>query len=102
MAQTGKPLAKRLACFTVADPSVILLGRETIFRDGRQVGWLTSGGWGYTVDRNIGFGYIRRAEGVPTDWLKNGRYELEVASQRVGAEIHLAPLYDPEMTRIKA
>ncbi|HEX4572640.1 MAG TPA: FAD-dependent oxidoreductase [Dongiaceae bacterium] len=101
MAQTGKPLAKRLACFTVADPSVILLGRETIFREGRQVGWLTSGGWGYTLEKNIGFGYVRRAEGVPTDWLKSGRYELEVASERVAAEIHLAPLYDPEMTRIK-
>jgi sarcosine dehydrogenase len=101
-AQAEKPLGKRLACFTVADPSVILLGRETILRDGRQVGWITSAGWGYTVERNIGYGYVRRAEGVAPDWLKSGRYELEVASERVAAEIHLAPLYDPSMARIKA
>jgi glycine cleavage system aminomethyltransferase T len=34
-AQRAGPLKKRLACFVVDDPGVILLGRETIFRDGR-------------------------------------------------------------------
>jgi len=101
-AQAAKPLAKRLAGFTVADPAVVLLGRETILRDGRQVGWLTSAGWGYTAEKNIGYGYVRRVEGVGTDWLRSGRYELEVASERVPAELHLAPLYDPAMARVKA
>ena len=101
-AQAGKPLPKRLVGFTVADPSIVLVGRETIHRDGRQVGWLTSAGWGYTLAKNIGFGYVRRAEGVTMEWLKSGRYELEVASERVPAELHLAPLYDPAMARIKA
>ena len=99
--QTVGPLRKRLAGFTVDDPAIVLLGRETIFRDGRQVGWLTSGGYGYTVARNIGYGYVRNAEGVPTAWLTSGRYELEVATERVPAQIHLAPLYDPKMERIK-
>jgi 4-methylaminobutanoate oxidase (formaldehyde-forming) len=99
--QATKPLRKRLAGFTVDDPGIVLLGRETIFRDGQQVGWLTSGGYGYTVAKNIGYGYVRNAEGVPTDWLTAGRYELEVATERVPAAIHLAPLYDPKMERIK-
>jgi 4-methylaminobutanoate oxidase (formaldehyde-forming) len=63
---------------------------------------LTSAGWGYTVGRNIGYGYVRSPEGVPTDWLKAGRYELEVAAERVPAQIHLDALYDPSMSRIKA
>jgi 4-methylaminobutanoate oxidase (formaldehyde-forming) len=99
--QAAKPLKKRLACFTVDDPGIVLLGRETIFRDGRQVGWLTSGGYGYSVTKNIGYGYVRNADGVPTDWLLAGRYDLEVATERVPAQIHLAPLYDPRMERIK-
>jgi glycine cleavage system aminomethyltransferase T/glycine/D-amino acid oxidase-like deaminating enzyme len=102
VAQAAKPLRKRLAGFTVADPAIVLLGRETIFRDGRQVGWLTSGGYGYTIEKNIGYGYVRNADGVPTDWLTSGKYELEVATERVPAEIHLAPLYDPKMERIKS
>ncbi|MFI4986779.1 MAG: FAD-dependent oxidoreductase, partial [Alphaproteobacteria bacterium] len=101
-AEAGKPLAKRLAGFTVEDPAVVLLGRESIFRDGTLVGWLTSGGWGYTVAKGIGYGYVRNAEGVSTDYLRSGRYELEVASERVPAELHLQPLYDPKMTRPKA
>jgi sarcosine dehydrogenase len=101
MAQAAKPLAKRLACFTVDDPAIVLLGRETIFRDGRQVGWLTGAGWGYTVAKNIGFGYVRNKEGIASDWLTAGRYELEVANERVPADLHLAPLYDPAMARIK-
>ena len=58
-AQQGRPLTKRLACFTLDDPEVVLLGRETIYRAGRRVGWLTSAGWGYTVATNIGYGYVR-------------------------------------------
>ena len=100
--QASKPLRKRLAGFTVDDPGIVLLGRETIFRDGRQVGWLTSGGYGYSVGLNIGYGYVRNAEGVTTDYLTSGSYELEIANERVPAKLHLAPLYDPKMERIKA
>ncbi|MGH6933432.1 MAG: GcvT family protein [Dongiaceae bacterium] len=99
--QSGKPLRKRLAGFTVEDPNIVLLGRETIFRDGQQVGWLTSGGYGYTVERNIGYGYVRNPDSVPTDWLASGHYELEVATERVPADIHMTALYDPKMERIK-
>ena len=95
-------VAKRLACFTVADPAVLLHGRETIFRDGKQVGWLTSGGFGHTVGRSIGYGYVRRAAGVDEAFLAGGRYELEVATRRVPAEIHMAALYDPENRRIRS
>ncbi len=101
-AQSGKPLVKRLACFTVDDPQVILLGRETLYRDGRQAGWLASAGWGYTVGRNIGYGYVRDPAGVSDDYLGSGRYELEVATRRVPCELHLVPLYDPDQRRVRA
>ena len=38
-----KPLPRLLAGFTVDDPDVVLLGRETIFRNGKRVGWLVVG-----------------------------------------------------------
>jgi 4-methylaminobutanoate oxidase (formaldehyde-forming) len=100
-AQRRLPFGKRLACFS-ADPSVILLGRETIYRDGERVGWLASGGFGHTVGRSIGFGYVRNAAGANADYLAAGRYELEVASERVPAQFHPRPLYDPESKRVKA
>ncbi len=101
-AQANGKLPRLLAGFTT-DPSVVLLGRETIYRDGKRVGWLSSGGYGYTVGRSIGYGYVRDPEhGVDRDTVLSGRYELEVATERVPAEVFLDPLYDPTMSRIKS
>ena len=99
-AQVAGGVGKRLATFTVDDPAVILLGRETIYRDGTRVGWLSSGGFGHTVGKPIGMGYVR-AEGVDQGFLTTGSYELEVASERVPARLHLGPLYDPKGERVK-
>jgi sarcosine dehydrogenase len=101
VAAREKPLVKQLACFTVDDGDVVLLGRETIYRDGERVGWLSSGGYGFTVAANIGYGYVRNAGGVTREYLESGTYELEVATRRVPCTIHLGPLYDPKMERIK-
>ncbi|MEN8261168.1 MAG: aminomethyltransferase family protein, partial [Pseudomonadota bacterium] len=98
--QTG--LERRLACFTTDDNDVVLLGRETIYRNGERVGWLTSGGYGYTVDRSIGYGYVRNQAGIDREYLRSGDYELEVASRRVPASIHFGPLYDPRNERIRS
>ena len=99
--QAAKPLPRLLTCFTT-DPSVVLLGRETIYRNGERVGWLASGGFGYTVGRSIGYGYVRRPqEGVDEDFVLSGNYELEVATERVPASASLQPLYDPGNARIK-
>ena len=96
------PLRKKLAAFTCADPSVTLLGRETILRDGKQVGYLTGGGFGYTIGKPIGLGYVRAADGVDDAFIGSGSYELVVAQARVRAEVHLAPLYDPANLRVRA
>jgi 4-methylaminobutanoate oxidase (formaldehyde-forming) len=101
-AQLARRLPRLLAGFTT-DPSIVLLGRETIYRDGKRMGWLASGGYGYTVGRSIGYGFVRDPDnGVDRDSLLAGRYELEVATARVPAEIFLDPLYDPTMSRIKS
>ena len=101
-AEAQKPLPRLLACFT-ADPSVVLLGRETIYRNGERVGWLASGGFGYTVGRAIGYGYVRRPDpGVDAEFVLSGTYELEVATERVPATVALEAPYDPANARIRA
>ncbi|WP_299079070.1 FAD-dependent oxidoreductase [uncultured Ruegeria sp.] len=98
--QKSEGVKKMLACFTV-DPDVVLLGRETIYRNGERVGWLTSGGYGYTIGKSIGYGYVRDADGVTSNDVLSGAYELEVATERVAANVQLEPLYDPKMQRVK-
>ncbi len=100
-AQKENGVEKKLACFT-ADSSVVLMGRETIYRNGERVGWLTSGGYGYTVGKSIGYGYVRNADGVDADFVTGGEYELEVSTKRVPCEVQLGALYDPSMARVKS
>ncbi|MDO6587603.1 FAD-dependent oxidoreductase [Salipiger sp. 1_MG-2023] len=101
LAQKQRALTRRLATFTAA-PEVILLGRETVFRNGERVGYLSSGGFGHTLGKAIGMGYLKHPGGVTKDWIASGSYELEVAMQRVPCEVTLSPLYDPAGARLKS
>ncbi|MGO6855035.1 FAD-dependent oxidoreductase [Rhizobium leguminosarum] len=100
--QLAGGVKKRLACFIPEDADAVLLGRETIYRDGKRVGWLSSGGFGYTLGKPIGYGYIRNPDGVTEDFVLSGTYELDVARERISCKVSLSPLYDPDMARIKA
>jgi 4-methylaminobutanoate oxidase (formaldehyde-forming) len=98
----GKPLTKSLMTFTVEDPTAVLVGRETILRDGQAVGYLTSGGYGDSIGKSIGLGYVRHEPGVTEPWLTAGRYALVIAGAETPASLSLKPLIDPEGARIKA
>lgn len=101
-AAQGQPRKKAFAGFTVDNPDIVLVGRETILRNGEPVGYLTSGGFGYTLGKNIGYGYVRDAAGLDDAFLTDGSYELVVAMERTPAKIHFEPLYDAAGARVKA
>ncbi len=100
-AVSGQPLVKRFAGFTIDDRGAVLLGRETILRNGEFAGYLTSGGYGYTVGKGIGYGYVRNADGVSDEYLASGTYELVVANENIPAQIGLTAFYDPSNARIR-
>ncbi len=99
---SSKPLVKQFAGFVTDDPSIVLVGRETILRNGEFAGYLTSGGYGYSIGKPVGYGYVRNPSGMTADWLASGSYELVVANETVKANIALEPLIDPKMLKIKA
>ncbi len=98
----AQPMKKHFTGFTVTDPKAVLVGRETILRDGQPVGYLTSGGYGYTIGQSIGYGYVRCDTGVTGDWLAQGRYALVIAGEETPADLALDPPYDPDNSRIRA
>jgi sarcosine dehydrogenase len=101
-AVAGQPLTKRFAGFVIDDPDAVLVGRETILRNGKPVGYLTSGGYGYTIGKSIGYGYVRNEGGVSKEFLEDGNYELVIALDRVPATIGLKPFFDPANAKVKA
>ena len=100
-AKVGQPLKKMLTGFATEREDIVLVGRETILRNGIFAGYLTSGGYGYTVGKPIGYGYVRNADGVTAEYVMSGSYELVVAQEKVKAMPHLAALVDPSNSRIK-
>ena len=99
--QRDKPLARRLVMFTLADSAPLLLGDEPIYRDGVLVGRITSGAYGHTLGRSVGMGYVTHADGVDAGFVRAGRWELEIAMERVLATAHLEPPYDPTSARAR-
>jgi sarcosine dehydrogenase len=100
-AKHGQPLVKMLVGFTTEREDVVLVGRETILRNGQFAGYLTSGGYGYTIMKPIGLGYVRNADGVDESYVMSGTYELVVAQEHVKATAHLKPMYDPANAKVK-
>lgn len=100
--QRATGIRKQLALFSLKDPEAILWGSEPILRDGRTVGYTTSGAYGHTVGASVAMGYIRDPAGgiVSSEFVLAGRYEVLLNGTPVAATVSLKPLYDPERKRI--
>ena len=96
-------LSRRLMQFRATDPEVLLYHNEPILRDGKIVGYLTSGSYGHALGRAIGLGYVPCAEiGESGEDMLASDYQLEVAGRVVKAEVSLKPMYDPHSQNVRA
>jgi 4-methylaminobutanoate oxidase (formaldehyde-forming) len=87
---------KRLRCLVLDDPLAVCLGNEPVRVDGEIVGRVTSGGYGFAVQRSIAYAYLPPERAIGT------RGEIELFGEWVGFEVVREPLYDPENERIRA
>jgi 4-methylaminobutanoate oxidase (formaldehyde-forming) len=95
-------LTKRLVQVALDDPEPLLYHNEPIWRDGKLVGRTTSGAYGHHLGRAIALGYLHDDAGVDAEYVRSGRYEIEVAGVRHAAKASLDPLYDPKSLRIRS
>jgi len=96
--QTG--VKRQIVIFVLQDPAPTLWGSEPIYRDGKAVGYTTSGSYGHTVRGAIGMGYVNHAGGVDAGFIQSGRYEININGRRYPATAHLRAPYDPQRQRI--
>lgn len=93
---------RRLLQFMLERPDRLLYHDEPIWRDGTLVGRITSGMFGHTLGRPLAMGYVANAGDIVTaEWVSDGHYELEIATERVPARASLKPFYDPSSQRVK-
>jgi 4-methylaminobutanoate oxidase (formaldehyde-forming) len=93
---------RRLTIFILKDPEPVLWGGEPIYRHGKPVGYTTSGSYGHSVGGAIAMAYVNNASGVTPDFIRAGRYEINIAGERYAVTPHLRAPYDPERKRILA
>jgi glycine cleavage system aminomethyltransferase T/glycine/D-amino acid oxidase-like deaminating enzyme len=97
----NRPYTSRLVQFLLADPEALLYGEEPIIRDGKTVGYLRSGAYGHTLGGPMGLGYVDHEEGVTVDFIKSGKFEIQVAGERFPARASLRSMYDPKNLRVR-
>jgi len=100
--QRERTLTKRLLTFVLEDEAALPWGDEPILRDGRVVGSVTSAAFGHTLGRAVAMGYVRDPGGVDAAYVAGGRFELDVAGDRIPARAGLAAPYDPHALRVKS
>jgi glycine cleavage system aminomethyltransferase T/glycine/D-amino acid oxidase-like deaminating enzyme len=93
----ASPPDRKLCCLTFDDRDAVALGNEPIMVGDECIGQLTSANFGYSVGRFIGYGYL------PAGHAELGSHlEVEHGGHRFGATVAPDPLFDPQMTRMKA
>jgi 4-methylaminobutanoate oxidase (formaldehyde-forming) len=83
--QRERGVAKRLGLFVLDDPDAFPWGGEGILRDGKPVGEITSAGYSATLGRAVVMAYVRGEGPVTRDYVLEGRYEVDIAGERVMA-----------------
>lgn len=96
--QKAEGLKRKLCCIVLDDDRTIALGKEPIRPERKEeiIGWVSSGGYGYSVKKSIIYAYL------PIEYTKIGtRLEIEFFGEIVGAEVVKEPLWDPKGERIR-
>jgi glycine cleavage system aminomethyltransferase T len=87
---------KRLRCLVLEDPRSVALGNEPVRVDGEVVGRVTSGGYGYTVERSIAYAY------VPAEVELDTAVEVDIFGRWVPGTVTREPLFDPRGERVRS
>jgi 4-methylaminobutanoate oxidase (formaldehyde-forming) len=86
---------RRLRCLVLEDPRSVALGNEPVRIGDDVVGRVTSGGYGYTVERSIAYAYM------PADVELGTTVEVDIFGRWVAGELAREPLFDPKGERVR-
>ena len=94
--QKAEGIKRKLCTITLSDDRTIMLGKEPIRVRNNIVGWVASGGFGYSVKKSIAYAYL------PMENAKAGtKLQIECFGEQVGAEVAQSVLWDPKAERIR-
>ena len=89
-------ITRRLRPLLLDDPDAIALGGEPVRVNNQIAGRVTSGGYGYSIDRSIAYAYL------PPQCTPGNAVDVQVFGRWVPAMVASEPLYDPKGERIRS
>ncbi len=98
----AKPnFSHRLVQMLLTDPEPQLIHGEIVLRDGVPVGDVRAGSYGHTLGGAVGLAMVT-GDSVDNTYLDEGCWEVDIAGRIYPVKVSLKPLYDPDMSRIRA
>jgi dimethylglycine dehydrogenase len=88
--------AVQLSTFVIATTDADALGDEPILKDGKVVGWVTSGGYAHGSKASVALGYVQVEAHDPA-----ADYVIEILGEPRAARISPVPLFDPDGVRMR-
>ena len=89
--------ARRLVPLVIADPAAVVMGKEPVEVDGRPAGYVTSAGYGFSVDAPIAYAWL------PAQVTRPGQaVTIRYFGEPVPATVASDPLFDAEMARLRS
>ena len=92
----ARGITRRLRPLLLDDGEAIALGGEPVRVNSQIAGRVTSGGYGYSIDRSIAYAYL------PPACTPGNRGDVQVFGRWVPATVASEPLYDPTGERIRS
>jgi len=107
--QRAEGLRRKLVCLTLDEerPEVPLHGRETMWRNGECVGFIKSTAFGFTVGKQIAYGYVDAPDGKPlkpkqfNEWLAAGKWSIGDKGEDKPSTYQPSAPFDPKNQRVK-
>ncbi len=97
LAQANEARSLQLVYFEVDASDSDVRGNEPIFVGEACVGLTTSGGYGYSVEKSLGFGYV-----TPELAAAGTELEIGILGERHAARVLAEPAYDPANERLRS
>jgi glycine cleavage system aminomethyltransferase T/glycine/D-amino acid oxidase-like deaminating enzyme len=88
-------ITRRLRCLVLAEQHAVPLGGEPVRVDGQVVGRITTGGFGYTVEKPIAFAYLPASVGLDT------AVSVDLFGDWIPGSVVRDPVLDPTGSRIR-
>ncbi len=94
--ERNTPQERRLVTLTIDVNGIDVSNDEAIMKDGRAIGYVSSGGFGHRISKSLAMGYIESRFAID-----GTEVEVEILGHCYPATVHLQPLYDGNGSRMR-